>query len=108
YQRSRSLVPAPNKIPSQPRNPLDTPPKPLTTRPCLKTLRERRPDDRLYVVLDNFSPHKHAQVTAWAAADDVDLVFTPTYTSWLNWIVRHEVACDEWNSSKEGRLMSTM
>jgi transposase len=52
----------------------------------LKTLRERWPDDRLYVVLDNFSPHKHAQVRAWAAANDVDLVFTPTYTSWLNWI----------------------
>ncbi|MCW2917638.1 MAG: hypothetical protein JWN52_5706, partial [Actinomycetia bacterium] len=51
-----------------------------------KTLRERWPDDRLYVVLDNFSPHKHAQVRAWAAANDVDLVFTPTYTSWLNWI----------------------
>jgi hypothetical protein len=40
-----------------------------------------------------------------AAANDVDLVFTPTYGSWLNWIVRHEVACDEWYSSKEDRLM---
>jgi RNA polymerase sigma factor (sigma-70 family) len=27
--------------------------------------------------------------------------------TWLYKIVRHEVACDEWNSSKEGRLMST-
>jgi hypothetical protein len=29
------------------------------------------------------------------------------HASWLNQIVRHEVACDEWSSSKEGRLMST-
>jgi transposase len=52
----------------------------------LKTLRDRWPQDRLYVVLDNFSPHKHPQVRAWAAANDVDLVFLPTYGSWLNWI----------------------
>jgi transposase len=52
----------------------------------LKTLRDRWPDDRLYLVLDNFSPHKHPQVRAWAAANDVELVFLPTYTSWLNWI----------------------
>jgi hypothetical protein len=30
-----------------------------------------------------------------------------TNDSWLKLVVRHEVACDEWNSSKEGRLMST-
>ncbi|HEV2931769.1 MAG TPA: hypothetical protein VHC93_24250 [Methylomirabilota bacterium] len=29
------------------------------------------------------------------------------FASWLQQSVRHEVACDEWNSSKEGRLMST-
>ena len=28
--------------------------------------------------------------------------------SWLSQVVRHEVACDEWYSSKEGRLMSTV
>jgi transposase len=52
----------------------------------LKSLRDRWPDDRLYVVLDNFSPHKHPQVRAWAAVNQVELVFLPTYTSWLNWI----------------------
>lgn len=52
----------------------------------LKTLRDRWPEDRLYVVLDNYSPHKHPAVRAWAAANDVDLVFLPTYGSWLNWI----------------------
>jgi transposase len=52
----------------------------------LKTLRARWPGERLYVIMDNFSPHKHPQVREWAAANDVDLVFLPTYSSWLNWI----------------------
>jgi transposase len=52
----------------------------------LKSLRQRWPADRLYVVLDNFSPHKHPAVCEWARANDVDLVFLPTYGSWLNWI----------------------
>jgi transposase len=37
-------------------------------------------------VLDNFSPHKHPNLRAWAAANEVELVFLPTYGSWLNWI----------------------
>ncbi|MEV6868175.1 IS630 family transposase [Streptosporangium subroseum] len=52
----------------------------------LKTLRERWPGEKLYVIMDNYSPHKHAQVRAWAADNDVELVFLPTYGSWLNWI----------------------
>jgi transposase len=52
----------------------------------LKSLRIRWPDERLYVVLDNFSPHKHPHVRAWAAANDIELVFRPTYGSWLNWV----------------------
>ena len=53
----------------------------------LKTLRRRWPDDRLlHLVVDNFSPHKHPEVRAWCAANQVDLVFLPTYASWLNWI----------------------
>ena len=39
---------------------------------------------RLYLVLDNFSPHKRREVTDWAADHNVELVFTPTYASWLN------------------------
>jgi transposase len=38
------------------------------------------------VVLDNFSPHKHAEVTGWAAAHNMELVFLPTHSSWPNWI----------------------
>ncbi|WP_436799057.1 transposase [Micromonospora fulviviridis] len=52
----------------------------------LKTLRRRWPDQRLYLILDNFSPHKHPEVRAWCAANQVDLVFLPPYASWLNWI----------------------
>jgi transposase len=52
----------------------------------LKALRVRWPDQRLYVIADNFSPHKHPNVTAWCATNQVDLVFLPTYASWLNWI----------------------
>lgn len=50
----------------------------------LKTLRQRWPEQRLYLVLDNFSPHKHAEVRTWAADHDVELVFLPTCGSWRN------------------------
>jgi len=52
----------------------------------LKSLRARWTREKLYVVLDNFSPHRHPAVRRWAADNDVELVFLPTYGSWLNWI----------------------
>jgi transposase len=52
----------------------------------LKLLRSRWPAGKLYVICDNFSPHKHPQVTSWAAGHNLELVFLPTYASWLNWI----------------------
>ncbi|WP_454199334.1 IS630 family transposase [Nocardia sp. Marseille-Q1738] len=52
----------------------------------LKSLRARWPGQKLYVIIDNFSPHKRAEVRTWAAANDVELVFLLTYSSWLNWI----------------------
>lgn len=52
----------------------------------LKTLRARWPDQRLHLVMDNVSPHRHPDVRDWAADYDVELVFLPTYSSWLNWI----------------------
>jgi transposase len=58
----------------------------------LKTLRGRWPGQKLYLIVDNFSPHKHPEVTAWAAVNDVELVFLPTYASWLNWIEAHFAA----------------
>ena len=52
----------------------------------LKSLRRRWPEEKLYVIVDNFSPHKRAEVTDWCADNKVELVFLPTYASWLNWI----------------------
>ncbi len=52
----------------------------------LKALRKRWAGEKLYIVLDNFSPHRHAEVRTWAADNDIELVFLPTYGSWLNWI----------------------
>jgi transposase len=69
------------------------------------------PDIRIAIICDNYSPHlttrKDQRVGTWAAANNTEIAYTPTNSSWLNRIVRHEVACDEWNSSKEGHLMST-
>ena len=44
------------------------------------------PAGKLHVICDNFSPHKKAEVVAWCRANDVELVFTPSNASWLNWI----------------------
>jgi transposase len=52
----------------------------------LKQVRARFPTGRLYVVCDNYSPHTKDRVADWCAANDVDLVFTPSNASWLNWI----------------------
>jgi transposase len=52
----------------------------------LRQIRVRFPTGRLYIVCDNFSPHQKAQVADWCQANDVELVFTPTNASWLNWI----------------------
>jgi transposase len=52
----------------------------------LKILRVRWPGEKLYVVCDNFSPHHHARVRSWCQANQIELVFLPTYGSRLNWI----------------------
>lgn len=52
----------------------------------LRQLRARFSAGALYVICDNFSPHKKTQVADWCAVNDVELVFTPTNASWLNWI----------------------
>lgn len=51
----------------------------------LRQLR-RRFTGKLYVICDNFSPHKKIEVTSWCERHDVELVFTPSNASWLNWI----------------------
>jgi transposase len=46
------------------------------------------PEVRIGIVLDNFSPHlstkKDQRVSEWASANNVELAYTPTYSSWLN------------------------
>jgi transposase len=43
---------------------------------------------RIAIILDNFSPHlstqKDDRVGQWAAANNVELAYTPHYASWLN------------------------
>ena len=38
------------------------------------------------MVLDNFSPHHKQELRDWAAEHDIELVYLPTYSSWLNLI----------------------
>ena len=43
---------------------------------------------RIAIVCDNFSPHlttaKDARIAAWATANNVEIAYTPTNSSWLN------------------------
>ncbi len=43
---------------------------------------------RIAIVLDSFSPHlatkNDRRVAEWAAANNVELAYTPTYSSWRN------------------------
>ena len=63
---------------------------------------------RVFVIVDNGSDHRGQAAVrrlrdAWPNAI---MIHTPVHASWLNQVVRHEVACDEWHSSKGDRLMS--
>jgi transposase len=61
-----------------------------TTLAALKRIRARYPDQvGIFVVLDNLSAHFTPQIRAWAAANRVRLVPTPTYASYLNRIECH-------------------
>ncbi len=55
------------------------------TLAALRTIRVARPDDApVYVVLDNLSANKTPKIRKWAASNQVELCFTPTYASWAN------------------------
>jgi transposase len=47
---------------------------------------------QIYLVLDNFSSHKRAEVQQWCRANNVEQVFTATYSSWMNRIECHFAA----------------
>jgi transposase len=50
---------------------------------------------RIYLVADNLSTHKTPAIREWAAESNVELVFTPTYASFLNRIECHFWAIGE-------------
>ncbi|MGH9003396.1 MAG: IS630 family transposase [Acidimicrobiia bacterium] len=57
---------------------------------AVKSARAARPDgEPIYVILDNLSAHKAKKIKAWCAKNDVELCFTPTYSSWANPIECH-------------------
>ena len=45
--------------------------------------------ERIYVILDNLNHHLNRRVREWCEANQVELVFTPTYASWANPIEAH-------------------
>ncbi len=42
------------------------------------------PHARIHLILDNLSVHKGDEVRQWAEANNLDLAYTPHYSSWLN------------------------
>lgn len=56
-------------------------------------LRSRYSDGRrIYLVLDNLSTHKKAEVRRWCKENNIELVYTATYASWMNRIECHFTA----------------
>lgn len=57
---------------------------------ALRSVRAARPDGKtIYVILDNLSAHKGIKIRRWAERNQVELCFTPTYSSWANPIEAH-------------------
>lgn len=62
----------------------------------LQTIRMRYPARRrIHLVMDNLSTHWTKDIRAWADADNVELIPTPTYASFLNRIECHFWAIGE-------------
>jgi transposase len=60
------------------------------TLAALKSIRRARPDgEPIYVIMDNLNCHKGPVIRQWASANQVELCFTPTYSSWANPIEAH-------------------
>ena len=54
-----------------------------------------RPKIRIYLIADNLSADKTPDIRTWAQNNNVELVFTPTYASFLNRIECHFWAINE-------------
>jgi transposase len=61
------------------------------TLAAIKSCRARRPKEveRIYVILDNLSAHQGKKIRDWCGRHNVELCFTPTYSSWANPIECH-------------------
>ena len=46
------------------------------------------------MILDNLSAHKATKIKAWCAKHNVELCFTPTYSSWANPISVYRLSAD--------------
>ena len=56
----------------------------------------------VHLICDNYGTHKHPIVNRWLDAHPrFTRHFTPTYSSWLNQVVRHVVAREQRHSLKE-------
>jgi transposase len=52
---------------------------------ALQRLRKMYPKKQpIYLILDNFAPHKKSVVRQWAKENNIIFVWTPTNASWLN------------------------
>jgi transposase len=58
------------------------------------SLRRRFPVGKLYLICDNFGPHGKTEVVDWCTSHGIELVYTPTNASWLNWIESEFTALD--------------
>lgn len=60
------------------------------TLAAIRSCRAARPDgEQIFVILDNLSAHKNQKVRTWCSKHNVELCFTPTYSSWANPIECH-------------------
>ncbi len=51
----------------------------------LKKMRRRyAADQRIHLILDNYSPHGPPAVRRWCEQENVHMIWTPTNASWLN------------------------
>ena len=60
------------------------------TLEAIRSCRVARPDgEPIYLILDNLSAHKNKDIRKWCSGHNVELCFTPTYSSWANPIEAH-------------------
>jgi transposase len=55
------------------------------TLDAFRLLRRRYPENqRIHLILDNFSPHRKDNVLRYCRKNNIHLIWTPTNASWLN------------------------